>query len=100
MILFLNILQILIDVAWWIIIAQFILSILIAFNVINLYNDVVRSIWNALLTITEPVYRPIRRILPDFGPIDFSPMVVIIILMIIERAVIPAIARAYVGALV
>ena len=98
MILFLNILQILLDVVWWIIVVQFVLSILIAFNVINLYNDVVRSIWNALLAITEPVYRPIRRILPDFGAIDLSPMVVIIILMIIERALLPALARAAAGA--
>ena len=95
--LIIDILQILINVAWWIIIIQFVLSILIAFNVINLYNDFVRSIWNALNTITEPVYRPIRRVLPDFGALDLSPMVVIIVLMILERAVLPALARMAMG---
>ena len=95
--LIIDILQILINVAWWIIIIQFVLSILIAFNVINLHNEYVRAIWNALNTITEPVYRPIRRVLPDFGALDLSPMVVIIVLMILERAVLPALARMAMG---
>lgn len=98
MILFLNILEILLSVAWWIVVVQFVLSILIAFNVINTYNDFVRSLWEGLRTITEPLYRPIRRILPNTGQIDFSPMVFIILLMIIDRAVIPALYRMYIGA--
>lgn len=93
----LDILQILINVVWWIIIIQFVMSILIAFNVINTYNEFVRSLWNGLQTITEPVYRPIRRILPNTGQIDFSPMVLIIILLIIERALIPALYRTAAG---
>ncbi len=68
----------------YIIIAQFILSILIAFNVINTYNDFVRSFLNALDRLTEPLYRPIRRILPDFGGVDFSPMVVLLLLSVIR----------------
>jgi YggT family protein len=98
LILILNILDILLDVAWWIIIVQAILSWLIAFNVINTYNDVVRSIWQALQVITEPFYRPIRRILPDFGALDLSPLVVIVILLILDRAVMPALYRAAMGA--
>jgi YggT family protein len=97
LILLLNIIDILIDVAWWIIILQFLLSILLAFNVINTYNEYVRALWQGLTTITDPVYRPIRRILPDTGTIDFSPMVVVIILMIIDRAVMPAAYRAVMG---
>ena len=97
MILILNIIDILLDVAWWIIIVQAILSWLIAFNVINTYNDVVRSIWEALRVITEPFYRPIRRILPDFGALDLSPLVVIVILLILDRAVMPALYRAVLG---
>lgn len=80
---------ILLDVLWWIIFAQFIMSILITFNVINTYNDLVRSIWQALETITEPLYRPIRRLLPDFGGLDLSPMVILIIIAILQRAVLP-----------
>jgi YggT family protein len=98
LILLLNIIDILLDVAWWVIIVQAILSWLIAFNVINTYNDFVRSIWQALQTITEPIYRPIRRILPDFGALDLSPLVVIVILLVLDRAVLPAAYRAALGA--
>ena len=83
----LDILQIILNVVWWIIVVQAILSWLIAFNVINLHNDVVRNIWNALGVMTEPLYRPIRRILPDFGALDLSPLVVLILLMILDRVI-------------
>jgi YggT family protein len=73
-----------IDMLLWlltiIIIAQAILSWLVAFNVINTHNDFVRQLLYALDRLTDPLYRPIRRILPDFGGIDFSPMVVLLIL--------------------
>ncbi len=97
MILILDILQILLNVLWWIIIVQAILSWLIAFNVINTYNEFVGSIWRALRTLTEPLYRPIRRILPDFGGLDLSPMVVLVILLIIQQAVMPALYRVAMG---
>ena len=86
--LILEILQILLNVVWWIIVVQAILSWLIAFNVINLHNEFVRNIWNALGVITEPIYRPIRRILPDFGALDLSPLVVLVILMILDRVIV------------
>ena len=76
---------ILLTVIWWIIVIQMILSWLVAFNVINTYNDFVRGLLRALDRMTEPVYRPIRRVLPDFGGLDFSPMVVLIVLLIIDR---------------
>jgi YggT family protein len=77
-----------------VIVVQFVMSILIAFNVINTYNEFVRAIWQALEKMTEPLYRPIRKILPDFGAIDFSPMVVIILITISRSYVLPAIANA------
>jgi len=64
----------------WIIIAQAILSWLVAFNVINTQSDFVRSLLTALDRLTEPLYRPIRRVLPDFGGIDFSPLVVLVLI--------------------
>jgi YggT family protein len=85
----LEIVQVLLNVVWWIIVIQAILSWLIAFNVINTHNDLVRNIWNALGTMTEPMYRPIRRILPDFGALDLSPLVVLLILYILMNIVIP-----------
>ena len=97
MILILNIVEILLNVLWWIIIVQAILSWLIAFNVINTYNQFVGSVWRALNTLTEPLYRPIRRILPDFGGLDLSPMVVLVILLIVQQAVMPALYRVAMG---
>ena len=74
----------LLSVLTWIIIVQAILSWLVAFNVINTYNDFVRSFLGALDRITEPLYRPIRRVLPDFGGIDFSPLVVLLLIYVLR----------------
>jgi len=82
--------MILLNVLWWIIIAQFILSLLFAFNVINNHNDFVRQMMFALDKVTEPLYRPIRRILPDLGMLDFAPAVVLILLSILRQAILPA----------
>ncbi|HEX8620639.1 MAG TPA: YggT family protein [Allosphingosinicella sp.] len=76
---------ILLKVVWWIIVIQMILSWLVAFNVINTYNDFVRGLLKGLDRITEPVYRPIRKVMPDFGGLDFSPMVVLLVLWILNR---------------
>ena len=80
-----DILRILLNVVWWIIIIQAIMSWLIAFNVINTHNEFVRQIWGTLDRMTEPLYRPIRKILPDFGGLDLSPLVVLVALAIFER---------------
>jgi YggT family protein len=97
LILILDILQIILTVIWWIIIVQAILSWLIAFNVINTHNEYVGAIWRALKTMTDPIYRPIRRVLPDFGGLDLSPMVVLVILLILQQAVMPALYRLAIG---
>ena len=76
---------ILLNVLWWIIIVQAILSWLVAFNVINTHNDFVRQLLYALDRLTAPLYRPIRKILPDFGGLDFSPLVVLILIIVLER---------------
>ena len=94
----LQIVQVLLSVATWIILIQAILSWLIAFNVINTYNDTVRMVWEALKKITEPFYRPIRRILPDFGALDLSPLVVLLILYILSNIIVPAIANQLLAA--
>ena len=90
-----QILQLILNVIWWIIIVQAILSWLIAFNVINTHSDFVRTVWTALQRMTEPLYRPIRRVLPDFGALDLSPLVVLLILYILTNIVIPNIAQNY-----
>jgi YggT family protein len=80
-----NILQLLLTVLTWIIIAQVIISWLFAFNVINPHSGFMRSLVDALDRITAPLYRPIRKILPDFGGIDFSPLVLILAIAIVSR---------------
>jgi YggT family protein len=84
-----QIIQILLTAIWWIIIIQAILSWLVAFNVINTYNDFVRSVLIALDRMTAPLYRPIRRIMPDLGALDLSPLVVLLILSIIDQVFMP-----------
>ncbi|MES2288633.1 MAG: YggT family protein [Pseudomonadota bacterium] len=81
-----QILLYLLTILWWIIIIQAVLSWLIAFNVINTHNDFVRNVWTTLERITDPIYRPIRRILPDFGALDLSPIVVLIIIQVLDIA--------------
>ena len=79
-----GVLDLLLRVLTYVIIAQAILSWLVAFNVINTHNDFMRSFLNALDRITEPLYRPIRRVLPDFGGIDFSPIVVLLLIHVVR----------------
>ena len=77
----------------YIIIAGAVMSWLMAFNVINPYNQFVRSLWQGLNALTEPALRPIRRLLPDLGGIDISPLVLILICFFIQSVVLPNIAK-------
>ena len=74
----------LLSILTWIIIIQFVLNWLIVFNVLNTRSPGVNAFVNAIDRITAPLYRPIRKMLPDFGGIDFSPLVVIIIIQILH----------------
>src|SRR5215212_5054097 len=77
-----DIANLLLSIITWIIIGQVILSWLFAFNVLNTSSAGVRTFAVALDRITAPLYRPIRRILPDFGGLDFSPIVLLILIQI------------------
>ncbi len=74
----------LLNVLVYLIIIQAILSWLVAFNVINTSSDFVRSFLMALDRMTAPIYRPIRKVLPDFGGLDFSPLVVLLLIKAIQ----------------
>ena len=74
----LQILLLVLDVAWFILIIHIIMSWLISFNVLNLHQQFVAQIWYGLNNLLEPVYRPIRRFLPQTGGIDLAPLVVLI----------------------
>ena len=83
----LDVILLFLDLYMDVIIGVAILSWLVAFNVINLHNDVVRSIWMALNGLTEPVLRPIRRALPNMGTLDISPIVVMLAIFLIKREI-------------
>ena len=80
-----SIIDMILQVLVWIIIAQVIISWLVAFNVINTSSNFVRTLLDALDRLTAPLYRPIRKIMPDFGGIDFSPIVLILAIQILRK---------------
>jgi YggT family protein len=93
-----SIADLLLDILWWVIIVQVVLSWLIAFNVLNIHSGGVRNFIVALDRLTAPLYRPIRRLLPDFGGIDFSPLVILILIQVIKKLLAGVVASYYYGA--
>ena len=73
-----QILLLILDIVWFIILAHVIMSWLINFQVLNLHQQLVAQIWYGLNRILEPIYGPIRRILPAMGGLDLTPLVVLI----------------------
>lgn len=69
----------------WLLIASAVLSWLIAFNVVNTYNRFVSTIGDMLYRLTEPALRPIRNFLPSFGGVDLSPVVLILLLVFVRN---------------
>ena len=79
-----QVVDLLLRVLGWIIIGQVILSWLVAFNVLNTSSQGLRAFLSALDKITEPLYRPIRKVMPDFGGIDVSPLVLLLLIQILR----------------
>ncbi|MGE0718829.1 MAG: YggT family protein [Alphaproteobacteria bacterium] len=77
-----------IDLYTWVLIASAIMSWLIAFKVVNTYNRAVATIGEVLYRLTEPALRPIRRLLPNLGGIDVSPVILILLLFFLRNLVI------------
>ena len=67
-----------IDIYTWIVIAGAIMSWLVAFGVVNISNKFIRMVVDVLYRLTEPVLRPIRRILPNLGGVDISPVILLL----------------------
>ena len=87
--------EILLDVVWWLIVVQVILSWLLAFNVLNLSSGPVRGFVVTLDRVTAPLYRPLRRILPDFGGLDFSPLIILLAITLIESRLLDPLKLSY-----
>ena len=75
------------SIASWIIIIQAVLSWLITFRVLDLRNNIVASIWGGLQRLTEPLYRPIRNLLPQMSGLDLSPLVVLLLIFFLQRVI-------------
>lgn len=73
-----QILMLILDIVWFIMIAHIIMSWLISFQVLNLRQPLVAQIWYGLNRMLEPIYTPIRRFLPDLGGVDLAPLVALI----------------------
>ncbi|KTR06729.1 membrane protein [Aureimonas ureilytica] len=86
------------NILWWIIIVSAILSWLLAFNILDYRNNFVRTVTDTLNRMTEPLYRPIRNMLPNLGGLDLSPLVVLIAIFFLQQLIylyiVPAIYRA------
>lgn len=83
----LDIILLILDLYWWVVIAMIIMSWLISFNVINTRNAFVEGLWRVLNQLTEPVLRPIRRIMPNISGLDLSPIILFIIIFFIQRII-------------
>jgi len=79
-------LMLILNVIWFIMIAHIVLSWLISFQVLNVRQPTVGQIWYGLNRLLEPVYGPVRRMLPSTGGLDLAPLVVFIVVIIAQRA--------------
>ncbi len=74
-------------IIWFIVIAHIVVSWLVHFQVLNLRQPLVSQIWYMLNRLVEPIYRPIRRFMPDLGGLDLAPLVVLIVLFFVRNLV-------------
>jgi YggT family protein len=73
------------DLYFYVILAAVIASWLVGFGIINAYNPVARSILRALHALTEPIFAPVRRIIPAIGGLDLSPLIVLLLLQFLRN---------------
>ena len=93
-----QILLFIINIVWFIVIAHVVMSWLIGFNVLNRHQPLVWQIWNGLERLLEPIYGPIRRVLPSMGGLDLSPLVLIVILYALQTILDPQRRHLLLGA--
>jgi len=83
----LDVIDLALNLYTWLVIASAIISWLVAFNVINARNDLVRMVWDFLYRVTEPALRPIRKIMPNLGGIDLSPIILLLIIFFLQSVI-------------
>jgi YggT family protein len=83
----LDVILVILQLYWWVVIAMIIMSWLISFNVINTRNQFVDQVWRTLNALTEPVLNPIRRAMPNFSGLDISPIILFLIILFIQQVI-------------
>jgi YggT family protein len=83
----LDVILIVLELFTWAIVAVAVLSWLVSFDILNLHNSAVRSVWNGLNALVEPPLRPIRRFVPMLGGLDISPLILLLVIYFIERVI-------------
>ena len=94
----LDIILLILQLYWWVMLIMVIMSWLISFNVINTRNQFVAGLWRVVNQLTEPLLRPIRRMMPNFSGLDISPIILFLLIFFIQAIIgyyiYPAVARA------
>ena len=93
----LQILMLVLDVAWFILIAHIVMSWLINFNVLNLRQPIVAQVWFGLQRLLEPMYSRIRAFLPNMGGLDLAPLVALLVIIALRNIIIPNMLRSMAG---
>jgi YggT family protein len=83
----LDVVLLVLDLYKWVVIAGVVLSWLLAFNVVNYSNNLVRSIWQAVNALTEPLLAPIRRFMPNLGGLDLSPVILLLGVFFVQNVI-------------
>ena len=83
----LDIILLILQLYWWVVLAMIIMSWLISFNVINTRNQFVEAVWRVVNQLTEPLLNPIRRVMPNFSGLDISPIILFLIIFFIQQLI-------------
>ena len=94
MVMIYELLKLVLDVVFFVMIVHIVMSWLIAFNVLNLRQPLVAQLWDGLNRLLEPVYAPIRRMLPNTGTLDLAPLVAFLIVIALRDIILPRLLLA------
>lgn len=82
-------LRLILDIAFFIMIVHIIMSWLINFQVLNLHQPMVAQIWQGINRLLDPIYQPLRRVLPNTNPLDLAPLVAFVIIISLRDYILP-----------
>lgn len=83
----LTVISVALNLYWWVVLVAVILSWLVAFNMINTHNQIIRTIGNIVHQLTEPVLRRIRRVIPNAGNVDLSVIVLFLLILLLQQVI-------------